>query len=44
MCLKIVNFQQNKHALKPIQDLRTLFGPAKWELPTVINRIFISYH
>ena len=40
MCLRIVNFTQNKLALKLIHDFSPRFGPAIRELSTVINRIF----
>ena len=41
MYLQIINFTQNKLALKPIQDLSPRFGSAIQELFPVINRIFI---
>ena len=41
MSLQIINFTQNKLALKHIQDFSACFGPATQELSTVINRIFI---
>ena len=41
MCLQIVNFTQNKLALKHILDFPPCFGPAIQELFAVTNRIFI---
>ena len=37
MCLQIANFTHNKHALKPIQDFSSSFGPVIRELSAAIN-------
>ena len=41
MYLQIINFTQNKLALKPIQDFSPRFGSAIQELFPAINRNFI---
>ena len=41
MCLQIINFTQNKLALKPIQEFSRSFFPAIRELSAVMNKIFI---